>query len=127
MYSILCIILIDKFILRCSQTCRELPHYHCPQCQETVLRKCDLIKHLRRHESSSPVKKVTWDMSKTSKTSRCDICGEEMIASNISRHKRNQHALQQGTSIIYCNSCVNLQIIMSVGINSFFNLELAIT
>ncbi|KAJ8349408.1 hypothetical protein SKAU_G00245380 [Synaphobranchus kaupii] len=36
----------DSWICRCLLNCRTDAHYHCPQCDKTIIRKDDMSKHL---------------------------------------------------------------------------------
>ena len=76
-----------KLGLRFSLDCRKEAHYHCPECQETLLRKCALVA---QQECEEPPSK----RAKVDKKSCVHVCSKEVLASNMLCHKKRKHQTQ---------------------------------
>ena len=89
-------------MLRCNLSCRHVSvsHYHCKHCQETILRKCDFQKHVANHSRSRSPIRVKRPVAREVHKVQCTICGEELLSSNIKRHKLIKHQIEQSGMII---------------------------
>ena len=96
-------------MLHCSLSCREVTavHYHCQHCNATIVKRCDFKKHVANHISRdrSPIR-VKRALAKEATKVKCQICSEEMLSSNLKRHKATKHQIEL-TGMIVTTSYTN--------------------
>ena len=100
---------LGNTVLHCSLSCRGVTaaHYHCQHCNATIVRRCDFNKHIANHISRdrSPIR-VKRALAKETTKVKCQICSEEMLSSNLKRHKATKHQIEL-TGMIVTTSYTN--------------------
>ena len=101
MYVIVCRVRanfsVAVYSLRCHLQCRGDSHFHCPNCAETIIRKCDVLPHFsKKHTAAEELPR-----SENHGSCICAICGSTLLSKNLSRHMDTQHNIIDGE----CKSC----------------------
>lgn len=98
-------------IHRCGRTCRNQPHFHCPYCKTTVLRKEDFLKHLQNCTETQEADSNVQDPSAAADTSesnittpvskspyqrqKCPTCNLTFYKKNLQKHIERRHTARE--------------------------------
>nr|XP_046189103.1 uncharacterized protein LOC124017889 isoform X3 [Oncorhynchus gorbuscha] len=101
----------DKKICKCNLDCRTDGHYHCPQCERTIIRRDAMTSHLLLCQGASapvssavlPTPAVNQRIQITTHiqlphspayrtlTTMCDHCGFVLLRKNLKQHLLRKH------------------------------------
>ena len=112
------LIFLDKNICKCNLDCRTDGHYHCPQCERTIIRRDAMTSHLLLCQGASapvssaalpsthavlPTSAVNQRIKITTHiqlphspayrtlTTMCDHCGFVLLRKNLKQHLLRKH------------------------------------
>ncbi|KAK1890658.1 Chaperone protein DnaJ, partial [Dissostichus eleginoides] len=96
----------DMAIYKCHLTCRNLAHFHYPQCAKTILRRGDMEEHFYDHQSASGY--LAWRLKTVQRNSAQEIEKSKVSFQGGPKTHRSMHSPVRQLSGDECNEAMSV-------------------